>query len=64
VSDGELFTRLYYYGTVQMQMSEAVFWLTPIGAFLDLWTCHKQFLGIEKPKRIVNINDIIPLDCE
>jgi hypothetical protein len=63
VSDDELFTRLFYYGTVQMHMSESRFWLTPIGLFLDLWTCHKQFLGIEKPHRELNINDIIPLDC-
>jgi hypothetical protein len=48
---------------MQMHMSESAFWLTPIGFFLDLWTCHKQFLGIEKPHRELNINDIIPLDC-
>jgi hypothetical protein len=46
-----------------MGMGADDFWLTPIGAFLDLWTCHKQFLGIEKPRRELNINDIIPLDC-
>jgi hypothetical protein len=62
VSDAELFTRLYYYGTVQMHMSESAFWLTPVGFFLDLWACHKQFLGIEKPKRELSINDVIPLD--
>jgi hypothetical protein len=39
------------------------FWLTPIGYFLDLRACHKQFLGIEKAHRELNINDIIPLDC-
>jgi hypothetical protein len=59
-----LFTRLYYYAKVQLRLDDEEFWMMPIGAFLDLWTCHKQFLGIEKPKRIVNINDIIPLDCE
>jgi len=57
-----LFTRLYYYGTVQMGMSTEDFWLVPIGLFLDLWTCHKQFLGMEKPKRNWTIDDVIPLD--
>jgi hypothetical protein len=60
VSDEELFTRFYYYGTVQMGMDEERFWLMPIGYFFDLWTCHKQFLGIEKNKRIMTIDDIIP----
>jgi hypothetical protein len=59
-----LFTRLYYYAKVQLRLDDEEFWMMPIGAFLDLWTCHKQFLGIEKPRREVNINDIIPLDCE
>ncbi len=60
VSDEELFTRFYYYGTVQMGMDEKNFWLMPIGLFLDLWTCHKQFLGIEKVRKAVMIDDIIP----
>jgi len=33
----------------------------PIGQFLDLWTCHKQFLGIEKPAREYSIDDVIPV---
>ena len=61
MSDGEIFTRLYYYGTVQMGMNGDEFWLTPLGLFLDLWACHKQFLGIEREYRDVNIDDIIPL---
>lgn len=60
MSDEELFTRFYYYGTVQMGMEEDNFWLMPMGLFLDLWTCHKQFLGIEKVKRMMTIDDIIP----
>ena len=60
MSDSELFTRLYYYGTVQMHMEPEQFWLTPIGLFLDLWACHKQFLGIEKPYRELTIDDVIP----
>ena len=38
------------------------FWLMPIGLFLDLWTIHKQFLGMEKPQKTWSIDDIIPLD--
>ena len=60
MSTEEVFTRLLYYGTVQMGMSADDFWLTPIGLFLDLWACHKQFLGIEKPKRTFSIDDVIP----
>jgi hypothetical protein len=45
-----------------MDMSAEEFWLMPIGLFLDLWACHKQFLGIEKPKRAVTIDDIIPVN--
>ncbi len=61
MNDGEIFTRLYYYGTVQMHMSDEQFWLTPLGLFLDLWACHKQFLGIDKPHREMSIDDIIPV---
>jgi len=25
-----------------------------------LWECHKQFLGISKPKRELTIDDVIP----
>ena len=61
MSDPELFTRLYYYGTVHLRMEPEAFWLTPVGLFLDLWACHKQYLGQEKPPQTVD--DIIPLDC-
>ena len=60
MSDSETFTRLYYYGTVQMRMSADEFWLMPIGLFLDLWACHKQFTGIEKAHREISVDDIIP----
>ena len=43
-----------------MGMDTEEFWLTPIGLFRDLWACHKQWLGIEKPKEIRTIDDIIP----
>jgi len=61
VNDAETFTRLYYYGTVQLNMAPEDFWLTPIGLLLDLWACHKQFLGIEKAHCTVSIDDMIPL---
>jgi hypothetical protein len=60
VSDDELFTRFLYYGTVQLRRSEEETWLMPIGFLLDLWECHKQFLGISKPKRELTIDDVIP----
>ena len=61
MSDADTFTRLYYYGTVQMRMSVDDFWLTPIGLFLDLWACHKQFVGIEKAHRELTIDDVVPV---
>lgn len=61
MSDAEIFTRLYYYGTVQMHMSDERFWTMSLGLFLDLWACHKQFLGVEKAKRDVSVDDIIPV---
>ena len=60
MSDEETFTRLLYYGTVQMGMSEDRFWLMPIGLFLDLFCCHKQWLGLEKPVREQTIDDVVP----
>ena len=61
MNDAETFTRLYYYGTVQMNMAPEDFWLMPIGLFLDLWACHKQFLGIEKAHREQSIDDVMPV---
>ena len=55
-----MFTRLIYYGTVQLRRTEEEVWLMPIGYLLDLWECHKQFLGIAKPKRELFIDEIIP----
>jgi len=43
-----------------MGLSTGDFWLMPIGLFLDLWSCHKQFLGMEKAKRDWTIDDIVP----
>ena len=61
MSDSEAFTRMYYHGTVQMGMSADDFWLMSIGLFLDLWACHKQWLGVEKPRGELSIDDVIPL---
>jgi hypothetical protein len=44
-----------------MGMTPDDFWLMPIGQFLDLWTCHKQWLGMEKPRRQATIDDVIPV---
>jgi len=60
VTDAETFTRLYHSGRFVMGMQPEEFWLMPIGLFLDLWACHKQWLGIEKPARAQSVDDIIP----
>jgi hypothetical protein len=60
VSDDEAFTRLYFYGTVLMGIEPDSFWNMPFGMFIDLWTCYKQWNGIEKPKIYANIDQIIP----
>jgi hypothetical protein len=52
---------LLYYGTVQLGMRSDDFWLCPLGLFLDLWECHKQYVGMEKAHREMTIDDIIPL---
>jgi len=45
-----------------MGMRAEEFWLMPIGLFLDLWACHKQWLGLEKAKREWTIDDVVPGD--
>jgi len=55
-----LFTRLLYYGTVHLNRSEDETWLTPLGLLLDLWECHKQFVGMAKAKQELFIDEIIP----
>lgn len=32
----------------------------PLGYIMDLWECHKQFIGIAKPRREYFIDDVIP----
>jgi len=43
-----------------MGMGENEFWLTPIGLFLDLWACFKQWHGLEKPVKEISIDSIVP----
>jgi len=39
-------------------MSADDFWLTPLGLFMDLWECHKQYVGIATPKVERFIDDV------
>ena len=55
-----MFTRLLYAGTVHLNRSEEETWLTPLGLLLDLWECHKQYIGVAKPKVELFIDDVIP----
>lgn len=61
MSDEELFTRFLYIGMVHLHMTEEETWLTPMGLLLDLWECHRQFLGLSKPRVQLSIDDIIPV---
>ena len=61
MSNEAIFTRLLYFGTVLMGMRPQEFWLMPIGLFLDLWACHRQWLGLEKPKQTATVDSIIPI---
>jgi hypothetical protein len=45
---------------VHLNHSEDETWLMPIGLLMDLWECHKQYLGIAKPKVERFVDDIIP----
>jgi hypothetical protein len=60
VDDNETFTRLIYFGTTQLGFSMDDVWFMPVGLLLDLAACHKQFLGIEKPVRHLDLDDLIP----
>jgi hypothetical protein len=42
-----------------MGMSKEDFWLMPLGLFLDLRECHKQYVGIAKPKVERFIDDVL-----
>jgi hypothetical protein len=45
-----------------MGMGEDDFWLCPLGLFLDLWECHKQWHGLAKPKTEHFIDEVYPSD--
>jgi len=45
---------------VHLNRSEEETWLMPLGYLLDLWECHRQFLGMAKPKVELFIEDAIP----
>lgn len=49
-----------YYGVAQLHLSMDETMLMPFGLLMDLWECHKQFMGIAKPKRELTIDDVIP----
>ena len=61
MNDDELFTRLFYYGTAQLHLASEEVWLMPFGFLPDLWECHKQFMGIAKPKREMYIDEVVPM---
>ncbi|GHV14209.1 hypothetical protein FACS1894219_10020 [Clostridia bacterium] len=42
-----------------MGLTSDEFWLMPLGEFLDMWCCHKQFIGLEKPKKEYMLDDIL-----
>lgn len=60
MSDGELFTRLLYYGLAHLHLSQDEVWMMPFGLLLDLWECHKQYNGQAKSLRERFIEEIIP----
>ena len=51
---------LLYYGMTHLSLRMDEVWLMPFGLLMDLWECHRQFLGIAKPKRELTIDDVIP----
>jgi hypothetical protein len=42
-------------------MTEVEVGSVPLGLLLDLIACHMQYIGAEKPRREVFIDDLIPL---
>ena len=49
-----------YYGMAHLNLTQDEVWLMPFGLLMDLWECHKQFMGIAKPKQVLTIDDVIP----
>lgn len=50
VSEEALFTRIIYYGTVQLNRREEEVWLMPIGYLMDLWNAISSLLGLPSLK--------------
>ena len=46
--------------TIHLNRPEEEAWLMPIGQLMDYWECHKQYLGLAKPKAAIFIDDVIP----
>ena len=42
-----MFTRLLYYGMAHLSLRMEEVWLMPFGLLMDLWECHRQFLGLD-----------------
>jgi hypothetical protein len=55
-----LFTRLLYYGTTQLGFTQDEVWLMPVGLLLDLWECHREFLGLSAGRRDVGLDEVVP----
>lgn len=60
MNDDELFARLLYYGLALFHLSYEEFWLMPFGEIMDLWECHRQYIGAAKPKRERFIDEVVP----
>ena len=43
-----------------LSLSQDEVWLMLFGLLMDLWECHKQFMGIARPKQVLTIDDVIP----
>ena len=61
MNDSELFTRLFYYGTAQLHLGSEEVWLMQIRIQSVMLECHKQFMGIAKPKREADIDEVVPV---
>lgn len=48
-------------GMVQLHFTQDEVWLMPIGQLLDLIACHQQYMGREKPKRDLSLDEILPI---
>ena len=61
-SDEAAFTRLGYIALARLSMNRTEVGLLRFGHLLDLIECWRQEVGVSKPRRIVTIDDVIPVD--